>query len=567
MKNFLKTLLLSAILLVPTTALAVPETVPMYRETSNNVYYIWPVGSISRAQVVYGSTTPLAQLTVTASSSLATTQLFAVASSTGTRLFNVLGNGNVGVGTTTPGTLFSLGNTGAATSNFSVTSTSSLATGLNLKTGCITYNGGACLGTGGGSSIDVGTGIVTQTGSGTFAGRTITTTGLNGLSVTNGNGVSGNPVINISNLYEGQASIITLGTIATGVWNANTIMVPYGGTGASSFGQGWIHTAGGTSNFTSSTTPWVNAITATSTTEASIFGTGGIAIATTSPTGLFSINNLGTRPSIFVSDATDPDSTPFILDASGNLGVGTTTPTQKIVAANPTGTAGVVVDDGVGSAAILQAGAANSKFMFDQNFDFEVAANSRANVLSGNGSGRTVRIYVDGSSGNVGINTGATDPGFGVALGGTVAMTGLSSSATGNAVCIDAGTSEILNSGAAACTPSSIQFKENVSNLSSDKSIATLLKLRPVEFDYKNKQAHETNHSYGLIAEEVEAVDKNLVDYDKKGGVFGLHFEKITGLLVSSVQNVIARVSGLEKKVEEQDKRIAELERIINERK
>src|SRR6056297_818518 len=45
-----------------------------------------------------------------------------------------------------------------------------------------------------------------------------------------------NPIIDIDANYEGQTSIITLGTITTGTWNADIIDVQYGGTGLSTFG-------------------------------------------------------------------------------------------------------------------------------------------------------------------------------------------------------------------------------------------------------------------------------------------------------------------------------------------
>ncbi len=49
-----------------------------------------------------------------------------------------------------------------------------------------------------------------------------------------------NPVIDIAGTYIGQTSITTLGTIATGTWNATTIGVIYGGTGLTSVAQGDI---------------------------------------------------------------------------------------------------------------------------------------------------------------------------------------------------------------------------------------------------------------------------------------------------------------------------------------
>jgi hypothetical protein len=73
-------------------------------------------------------------------------------------------------------------------------------------------------------------GLLTQTAADTFTGRTITGTASR-LSVSNGNGVSGNPTLDIDAAYVGQSSITTLGTITAGVWNGTIITSAYGGTG------------------------------------------------------------------------------------------------------------------------------------------------------------------------------------------------------------------------------------------------------------------------------------------------------------------------------------------------
>ncbi len=63
--------------------------------------------------------------------------------------------GNVGIGTTTPGSLLSLGDTGANTINISATATSTFGSGINIRTGCFAVNG-TCLSTsGGGVSLSV----------------------------------------------------------------------------------------------------------------------------------------------------------------------------------------------------------------------------------------------------------------------------------------------------------------------------------------------------------------------------------------------------------------------------
>jgi hypothetical protein len=82
-----------------------------------------------------------------------------------------------------------------------------------------------------GSDLISGNGLAVRTSAGTYTARIITGTS-NRLTVTNGDGVSGNPTLDISSAYVGQATITTLGTITTGVWTGTTIAVANGGTGA-----------------------------------------------------------------------------------------------------------------------------------------------------------------------------------------------------------------------------------------------------------------------------------------------------------------------------------------------
>ena len=79
--------------------------------------------------------------------------------------------------------------------------------------------------------LAVSSGIIVKTSGNAWASRTITGT-TNRLSITNGDGVSGNPTLDISTSYVGQNTITTLGTITTGVWTGTTIAVANGGTGA-----------------------------------------------------------------------------------------------------------------------------------------------------------------------------------------------------------------------------------------------------------------------------------------------------------------------------------------------
>lgn len=74
-------------------------------------------------------------------------------------------------------------------------------------------------------------GLVVRTGADTVAARTLTGTS-DRVSITNGDGVSGNPTFDIASTYVGQTSITTLGTIGTGTWQGTAVALGYGGTGA-----------------------------------------------------------------------------------------------------------------------------------------------------------------------------------------------------------------------------------------------------------------------------------------------------------------------------------------------
>lgn len=104
----------------------------------------------------FGTTTPFSELSVsTTTQSSPLTSLFAVASTTGATLFNVLGGGNVGVGTTSPWRTFSVNGTAALNGLTAGAGAGALC--LTAR-GEVTYSSGAAC-TGGGASF---TGTVGQ---------------------------------------------------------------------------------------------------------------------------------------------------------------------------------------------------------------------------------------------------------------------------------------------------------------------------------------------------------------------------------------------------------------------
>jgi len=90
-------------------------------------------------------------------------------------------------------------------------------------------------------------GIMTRTAANTYSGRTITGTSSR-IDISNGDGVAGNPTINIDTSYVGQSSITTLGTISSGTWQGDAIAVNQGGSGQTSYTDGQLLIGNSTGN-------------------------------------------------------------------------------------------------------------------------------------------------------------------------------------------------------------------------------------------------------------------------------------------------------------------------------
>lgn len=62
---------------------------------------------------------------------------------------------------------------------------------------------------------------------------------------------------------------------------------------------------------------------------------GNVTIDSNTPGPALKITQTGTGPALRVQDAVDPDATPFLIDADGNVGIGTATPASALEIASP----------------------------------------------------------------------------------------------------------------------------------------------------------------------------------------------------------------------------------------
>ncbi len=103
--------------------------------------------------------------------------------------------------------------------------------------------------------------------------------------------------------------------------------------------------------------------------------------------------------------------------------------------------------------------------------------------------------------------------------------------------------------------PSSARFKEDIHSM--DNTSDVLLALRPVTFRYKPEIDPKGIPQFGLVAEEVEKINPNLVARDEQGKVYSVRYEAVNAMLLNEflkehrkVQEQQATITQLQKSME-----------------
>ncbi len=117
------------------------------------------------------------------------------------------------------------------------------------------------------------------------------------------------------------------------------------------------------------------------------------------------------------------------------------------------------------------------------------------------------------------------------------------------------GSQVVVNSnGKLGVATSSARFKEAIKPM--DRASEAILALEPVSFRYKEQIDPDAMPQFGLIAEEVEKVNPDLVVRDEDGKVSTVRYEAVNAMLL----NEFLKEHG---KVEEQAREIAQMKRQI----
>lgn len=167
----------------------------------------------------------------------------------------------------------------------------------------------------------------------------------------------------------------------------------------------------------------------------------------------------------------------------------------------------------------------------------------------------------------VGTTTNSALTNGGIAFTGNMYASGLTNSNTGDYVCFNTTTDEIEQS-ATACSLSSIRFKQNVRD--EPYGLNEILSLHPVLYDLKPQYGTAKNQP-GFIAEEAVKVVPDLVPIGTDGLPNNFDYPKLTVVLTNAIQqfykefqDLVARISGLEAKVNNQQQQIDYLQAEID---
>jgi hypothetical protein len=119
------------------------------------------------------------------------------------------------------------------------------------------------------------------------------------------------------------------------------------------------------------------------------------------------------------------------------------------------------------------------------------------------------------------------------------------------------------SSGRLGTKSSSSRFKEAIKPM--DKASEAILALKPVTFHYKEELDPRGIPQFGLLAEQVEEVNPDLVTRDQKGQVYSVRYEAVNAMLLNEFLKEHQRVQDLQERLDAMAAQMKEQARLIEE--
>jgi hypothetical protein len=118
-----------------------------------------------------------------------------------------------------------------------------------------------------------------------------------------------------------------------------------------------------------------------------------------------------------------------------------------------------------------------------------------------------------------------------------------------NGVTVSGGVAVIIDAnGHLGTMTSSARFKDAIKPM--DKASEAILALQPVTFRYKRELDPEGIPQFGLVAEQVEKVDPDLVARDEQGKPYSVRYEAVNAMLLNEFIKEHRKVQGQQKEID-----------------
>lgn len=109
---------------------------------------------------------------------------------------------------------------------------------------------------------------------------------------------------------------------------------------------------------------------------------------------------------------------------------------------------------------------------------------------------------------------------------------------------------------------SSERFKQNVQNMKDASDV--LLSLRPVKYEYKPGIDPKASPQFGLIAEEVDKVDPDLVVHDERHGIYTVRYEAVNAMLLNEFLKQHQKVEAQNTEIESLKEKAAQVDSLAS---
>lgn len=121
----------------------------------------------------------------------------------------------------------------------------------------------------------------------------------------------------------------------------------------------------------------------------------------------------------------------------------------------------------------------------------------------------------------------------------------------------------VTSSGQLGVAASSARFKDDV--IPMNGASEGILALKPVTFHYKREIDPKSIHQFGLLAEDVEKVNPDLVVRDAEGKAYTVRYDAVNAMLLNEFLKEHKRVEQQASEIQEQKDAISELKKGMNE--